>query len=107
MNVLGLKLLSLHSHSSLGDRLFVLDLIPINIGYTVDDSWQELVGRHEGWFDDEVYESYLTLLDVCCASIHEHRDWYAKLFFSVSLIEELDEKKFNPLPAGFKFLRGV
>jgi|TARA_B110001450_G_C17400916_1_gene391641 hypothetical protein len=65
------------------------------------------VGRHERWFDDEVYESYLTLLDICCAPIHEHGDWYPKLFLSVSLIEELDEKKFNPLPAGIKFFRGV
>ncbi len=74
------------------DRFLVLGLISVNIRDAVNDSWQELMSRHEGWLDDEVYESYLTLLYVCGASIHKHRHWYAKLFLSVSLIEELDEK---------------
>ena len=103
----GLQFFALHPHGAPLNGILVLDLVSVDISHAVNDGRQELVGGYERGLYDEVDESDLGLLDVGCASVHEHGHWEAQLLFSVALVEELYEEKLDPLPADFELLGGV
>ena len=68
--------------------------------------WHDVdqVGEERHW--DKANEAWLRLGNVSCCSVAEHADGKSLLFFKITLLEELFEKKVGPVMNQFKVSAG-